>query len=286
MKVFRSFLFMPGNNPGMLVKSRHYKADAIIFDLEDAVAPTEKDAARIMVAETLKAIDFGDKTIIVRINPVSICGLLDLAAVMPSKPKAILVPKVESAEQVLEISRELDKYEAEGDEPCRIFTIIESAKGLKNVEEIAESCPRMEGMCLGAEDFTADMGAIRTRGSREILFARSKIIASAKAAGIQVFDTPFVDIEDKAGLIDDSTYARELGMTGKACINPRQAGPVNEVFSPSPKLIRWASRVVDAFEDAQKNNLGVINLDGKMLDLPIVIQAEKIMEQAKTYDLI
>ncbi len=286
MKVFRSFLIMPGNNPGMLVKSRYYKADAIIFDLEDAVAPMEKDAARNLVAETLKAIDFYDKTIMVRINPVDVCGFADLQAVIPSKPKAIFVPKVETPEQVLEVAEEMAKYETEETGEIPIFAIIETAKGMRNVHSIANASPRVAGLCLGAEDYTADLGAVRTRENKEIFYARSKMVIAARAAGIQVMDTPFVDIEDKVGLEEDATYAREMGMSGKVCINPRQVATVNTVFSPTPKLIKWAQRIIAVFEEAQRNNSGVITLDGKMVDLPIVIQAEKIIEQAKAYNLL
>ena len=286
MQDFRSFLIMPGNNPGMLIKSRAYTADAMIFDLEDAVAPPEKDAARDLVAETMKAIDFGEKPIMVRINPLDVCGKEDLARIIPCRPVAIFLPKVESAAMVQEAIAEIEKYEAKGQEPTRLFTIIESAKGMRNIFEIAESSPRMAGLAYGAEDYTASIGAVRTRESKEIFYGRSQIVVAARAAGIQSLDTVFVDIEDGEGLTEDANFSMEMGFTGKVCINPRQINLVNKVFSPTPELIRWAKRVVAAFEEAKENKSGVINLDGKMVDLPIVLQAEKIMKQAEQFNLI
>ncbi len=286
MQEFRSLLIMPGNNPGMLIKSRAYKADAVIFDIEDAVAPMEKDAARALIKQTLKEIDFGTKPIMVRINPMSVCGKEDLEAVIPEKPVAIVAPKIESAQDVLDIVAEIEKYEPKDvKEPIGILAIIESAKGMRNVYEIAESHERMAGLIFGAEDYTASIGAIRTKSGEEIYTGRSTVVVAARTAGIQSHDTPFVAVDDFEGLAQDTELSKQLGFTGKNAINPRQVDTINKVFSPTPEQLKWAQRIEDAFQEGLEKNLGVINVDGKMVDIPIVIQARKMLEQAKLYDL-
>ncbi len=284
MREFRSFLIMPGNNPGMLIKSRSYTADAVVFDLEDAVAPTEKDTARILVKETLRSFDFGGKSIMVRINDLGVCAKEDLAAVIPEKIVAVVAPKVNCADDVKKLEAMIDEYEVPGHE-TGIFAIIETAIGLCNVNEIAKASKRLKGILLGAEDLTVSIGAVRTKESHEIYTARTNVVIAARANEIQAIDTPFVDIEDAAGLKADCELGKQLGFTGKLCINPRQNKIVNSAFAPSPSELRWASRVVTAFEDAKKSNLGVVNVDGKMVDLPVVLRAERMLEQAKAFKL-
>lgn len=282
--MLRSMLFLPGNTPNMLINGNCLGADAVIFDLEDAVAPVEKDSARILVRNTLRYMDFSGCQRIVRINCVDTpYWQEDLKAVLPWKPELILLPKAGSAEDV----RKADAFmtvleEQQGLEPNTVglMPLIETAMGVENAFSIAASCKRVKALFLGAEDLTADLQCKRTKEGQEILYARTRLVVAARAAGVDVYDTPFTDVNDDEGIWTDAEFARGLGFTGKASISPRHVEVINQVFSPSEKEINYAYEVMAAITEAKKQGKGAVSLHGKMIDAPIVARAERTIAMA------
>lgn len=285
MTIRRSMLFIPGNNPGMLQNGGVFGADSVILDLEDAVAPTEKDAARRLVSMALIHADFGKSEKVVRINPLDCNGSVDIAAIVPCRPDAILLPKAQTAAEIRDVAAQIAAAEAEGQEPVKIIALIETPRGLANALEIAEAHPRVVGLALGAEDYTAGLGATRSKEGGEILTARMLLVNAASAAGIDVIDTPFTDAADDEGVAEDSVLARKLGFKGKLAINPRQVDVIHEAFSPSSKEIGWAERVIEALAQAEAQGSGVCSVDGKMVDAPIANRARRTLEVARILGL-
>ena len=281
----RSMLFLPGNNPNMLINGNCLGADAVIFDLEDAVSPAEKDAARILVRNTIRYMDFGKCELIVRINSIDTAfWKQDLDEILPQKPNLILLPKTGSAADVLEA----DAYISEVEEKMGIqkntvglMPLIETAQGVENAYHIASASKRVKALFLGAEDLTADLQCKRTKESREIEYARTRLIVAARAAGVDVYDTPFTDVNDDAGIIEDAELAKALGFNGKAAISPRHVEVINSVFSPTMKEVEYAYEVMDAIALAKQQGKGAIALRGKMIDAPIVTRAERTIAMAK-----
>ncbi len=288
-KLRRTMLFVPGNNPGMLQNAGVFSADSVILDLEDAVSIEEKDSARILVRNALKNIDFYDTEVVIRINPfTSEFAQNDIDEVARMKPYALMVTKA-TEKDVKTVCSLLSKIEAEeGFEAgsIKIFPLIETAYGLENVNRIIRSSSRVVGVLLGAEDLTADFGINRTKLGEEILYARNKIASACRACGVDGIDTPFVDLDDNEAFLCDIKKAKSLGMTGKAAINPRQVDTIHEVFAPSTGEIRYAERVIESMEEAQKEGKGVFSLDGKMIDAPIIARAKIIINKAKLSGLI
>lgn len=280
----RTMLFLPSNNPNLMMNGSALEADSLIFDLEDAVAPDQKDAARDLLKSALKYIDFGRHEIIVRINGLDTpYWKADLRAIMPEKMDVIMPPKVCDAAYIHELDAEMTALEAEfGMEPgkVKILALLETAMGIENAYPIACASKRMIGLFLGAEDLSADLRCARTKGSEEIRYARGKIVSSARAAGIEVYDTPFTDVRDLEGLEADAKFAKGLGFSGKACISPAHLGIVNRVFSPTEKDIQYALEVFAAIEEAKRQGKGAISLRGKMIDAPIVARARLVLEAA------
>ena len=276
--MYKTLLFMPGNNPGMLVSSDVLGTDAVLIDLEDAVAINEKDAARVLVVEYLKT--FKNQTdVFVRINPLDTPFFYDdLDAIIDSEIEGIVLPKasVESMEA-------LDKYLTEKNSDFKIIGLIETSLGLEMAMEILSKAKKVIGVLLGAEDLTLDLGAKRTKESEEIAYARSKIIAISKALQIEAIDTPFTDTDDYEGLKKDSLNAKDLGMTGKALISPRHVDIVNNVFAPSQAEIEYALRVVEGQKEAIQKGLGAFSLDGKMVDAPIIKRALNLLKMSGDY---
>ncbi|MDD2446641.1 MAG: CoA ester lyase [Tissierellia bacterium] len=276
--MYKTLLFMPGNNPGMLVSSDVLGTDAVLIDLEDAVAINEKDAARVLVVEYLKT--FKNQTdVFVRINPLDTPFFYDdLDAIIDSEIEGIVLPKasVESMEA-------LDKYLTEKNSDFKIIGLIETSLGLEMAMEILSKSKKVIGVLLGAEDLTLDLGAKRTKESEEIAYARSKIIAISKALQIEAIDTPFTDTDDYEGLKKDSLNAKDLGMTGKALISPRHVDIVNNVFAPSQAEIEYALRVVEGQKEAIQIGLGAFSLDGKMVDAPIIKRALNLLKMSGDY---
>jgi citrate lyase subunit beta/citryl-CoA lyase len=277
----RSLLFVPGNNPAMVQNAGVFGSDIVILDLEDAVAPPEKDAARLLVAEALRAVDYGATGIVVRINTLDTGGLDDIAAVVPFAPAALLVPKVQSAAGVNEVAEKIAACEASGKAEIKIIALIETPRGLAEAYNIANSQRRLIALAFGAEDYTAAVGAKRTREGIEILAARSAIINAAAAAGVVALDTPYTDVNDEAGLVTDVSLARQLGFKGKLAIHPRQVDVIHAGFNPSLVEIRWAERVLAVIRQAKEEGSGVVALDGKMIDAPIVLRAQQVLNLAK-----
>lgn len=285
----RTMLFMPGNNPGMLQNAGILGADSIILDLEDAVSITEKDSARILIKNAIKSVNFYNTELVVRINPLSTeFGFEDLDTIARVKPDAIMVPKatVEDIKLVCSKLAEIEEEESFEKGIIKIFPLIESAFGLQNIYEILGSSNRIVGMLLGAEDLTADLGIKRTKEGEEIFYARNRAAIACKALKIDAIDTPFADMEDIEGFINDIKKAKSLGMTGKAAINPRQIDTIHDVFAPSEAEITYAKRVINAQEEAKREGKGVFSLDGKMVDAPIIARAQNILNKAKLAGLI
>lgn len=274
----RSRLYAPGNNPRLLAGIDVHGADCVLLDLEDSVPPSEKKAARILVKHLLAAIPF-PRDVWVRINGLDSEGELDVREVLYGRPHGLCLPKAESAADVIELSKLLDEVEdAYGIEPgfTRIMPIIETARGVLRSEEICAADPRIVMVAFGAEDFTRDVGAIRSRAS--LLFARSMIVAAATVAGIQASDTVFADLNDKEGMDKETALARELGFDGKGAINPRQLAPIHGAFSPTEDELAYARRVIEAAQAAERAGSGAVALEGKMIDKPVLERAKRILK--------
>lgn len=285
MDLRRTMLFMPGNNPGMLQNGGVFGADALILDLEDAVAPQEKDTARLLVAQALKTVDYGTSEKVVRINPLDTFACQDIKAIVPCRPDALLVPKVERPEDIAEVARQVAAAEQPGQTPVKLIALLETPAGIAESYRIAKADGRVVALAFGAEDYTASLGAKRTKEGTEIFSARTTVVNSAAAAGIQSIDTPFTDVNDREGLLADTELAKRLGFKGKLSINPRQLDDIHMVFNPSSQDIEWAARVIKAIRKAEAEGSGVASLDGKMVDAPVVARAERILYLARLLGL-
>ncbi|MBQ3146764.1 MAG: CoA ester lyase [Oscillospiraceae bacterium] len=285
----RSMLFLPGNNPNMLINGNCLGSDAVIFDLEDAVSPAEKDAARILVRNTMRYMDFRGCEIIVRINSIDTpYWKRDLDAILPQQPGLILLPKTGTAKDVQEADAYITELEQKlGFAPNTVglMPLIETALGVENAFAIATAADRVQALFLGAEDLTADLRCKRTKEGREIEYARTRLVMAARAAGVEVYDTPFTDVNDDEGIYKDASYAKALGFSGKASISPRHVGVINEVFSPSQADIDYSYEVMDAIAMAKAQGKGAIALRGKMIDAPIVARAEQTIAMAEALGL-
>lgn len=280
----RSMLFLPGNNPNMLINGGYLGSDAIIFDLEDAVAPDQKDAARILVRNTMRYMDLRGCETIVRINSVdTLYWQEDLKAILPCKPNLILLPKTGTASDVLAADAYMTELEAGlGLErnTVGLMPLIETALGVENAFAIATATKRVMALFLGAEDLTADLQCKRTKEGREIEYARTRLVVAARAAGVDVYDTPFTDVNDDEGIWTDARVAKELGFTGKSSISPRHVEVINQVFSPTEKEVDYAYEVMEAIALAKAQGKGAVALHGKMIDAPIVTRAQRTIDMA------
>lgn len=281
----RSMLFLPGNAPNMIVNGGTLRADAVILDLEDSVAPTEKDAARILVRNALKTVNFGCETV-VRINSLDsgFCGE-DLREIVPCAPGAIMPPKSACREDMLRLDEVISRLEAENGLEAgkiKLIPLIETALGVENAFEIASSCGRVTAIFLGGEDLSADLRCKRTKSGEEILYARGRMVCAARAAGVEVYDTPFTDAFDDEGLIADARLAKSLGFSGKAAVAPRHIYEINRIFSPTKAEIDYAKEVMAAVEEANRLGKGAVSLRGKMIDPPIAERARTVLEAAKS----
>ena len=282
-------MFVPGNNPGMMADAHIYGPDSIMLDLEDSVTMTEKDTARLLVSNALKTIDYGDTEMVVRINPLNTpYGKKDIEAMVKAGVHVIRMPKTETAEEVVEVEREIEKVEKEIG--CvgrtRIMAAIESALGVVNAYAIATASPRMMGIALGAEDYCANLKTQRTPGGDELRLARETIVVAARAAGIDALDTVYSNLNDMETFRQEVEFIHRLGFDGKSIINPRQIEIVNEVFAPSEKAIEKARTIIAAIKEAEKKGSGVIAVNGKMVDRPVVIRAQRVIELAKASGII
>lgn len=278
-------LFLPGNTPNIIVNGEILGADAVILDLEDAVAPTEKDSARILVRNAIGRMGFGGCEVIVRINSTDTdFWKKDLDAIIPVRPSMIMPPKTGCAEDVRRVDAYITELEAKlgmEQNSVKLIPLIETALGVENAFQIASASPRVEAIFLGGEDLTADLHCKRTKEGNEINYARTRLVCAARAAGVDVYDTPFTDVNDDEGIYTDARYAKSLGFTGKSSISPRHVGAINEVFSPTQAEIDYAYEVMEAIRIGKEQGKGAVALRGKMIDAPIVARAQQTISMAE-----
>lgn len=280
----RTMMFVPGNNPGMMQDAYIYSPDSIMLDLEDSVTMAEKDTARLLVYNALKSIDYGNTEMVVRINPLSTpYGKKDIEAVVKAGVHVIRMPKTETAEEVVEVEDEIEKVERELGclgRTTQIMAAIESTLGVVNAYAIATASKRMMGIALGAEDYCANLKTQRSPEGMELLMARQTIVVAARAAGIDALDTVYSNLNDMDTFRKEVELIHQLGFDGKSIINPRQIEIINEVFTPTQKAIDKALAVIAAIKEAERKGSGVIAVNGKMVDRPVVIRAQRVIDLA------
>lgn len=281
----RSMLFVPGNNPGMMVDAHIYGSDALMFDLEDSVTLAEKDAARLLVHHALKTIHYGECEKVVRVNPLNTpFGRTDIEAMVAAGVEVIRLPKTETAEDIWDTEEEILRAEKKYGVPegeTRMMAAIEGALGVVNAYAIATASKRLVAVALGAEDYCANLKTTRSKEGSELFYARSAIVVAARAAGIDAIDTVFSDVNDEEQLVKETEAVKQLGFDGKSVINPRQIKPVHRVFTPTQAEVQKALRILEAGAEAEKRGSGVVALDGKMIDKPVLLRAERCIELAK-----
>jgi citrate lyase subunit beta / citryl-CoA lyase len=280
----RTMLFVPGNNPGMIQDAHIYGSDSIMFDLEDSVSVLEKDSARALVFEALTTLDFNGTEIVVRINSLdSALGIDDLESMVRARPDVIRLPKTECADDVIQCEHEIARIERAAGIPfgtTKMMAAIESAAGVLNAKEIAFASDRLVGIALGAEDYVTNLKTNRSKDGMELLFARSMILLAARTAGIAAIDTVYSDVDDEEGLRQETSLVKQLGFDGKSVINPRQISVIHELYTPGEKEIRKSRAILDAMEEANRKGSGVIALNGKMIDKPVVERARRVLDLA------
>src|SRR5664280_315006 len=283
----RSRLYLPGNEPKYFVNAGLHGPDTVILDLEDSVHYAEKDAARLMVRNALRAVDFLAAERMVRINQLPL-GLADLEAIIPQSPDLILIPKAETIEQVTEVDGRITAICEREDihRPIWLMPILESALGIENAFAIAKASPRNCALTIGLEDYTADLGVVKTKEGSETLYARQRLVNAARAAGLAAIDSVFGDAGDMEGLKAWGERSRAMGFEGMGCIHPLQVRVIHEAFAPTSIEIEKALKIVAAFEEARKLGLGVVSLGSKMIDPPVVHRALKLVERARTMGLV
>lgn len=277
----RSRLYLPGNTPKLALNAGIHKPDGVILDLEDSVAPSKKDEAKILVRNALRSVDFYGAERMVRINQIP-KGLDDLGYIVPHNVNLILVPKCESAEQIKLVNEKIEEISKKKkvENPIYLMPIIESALGIIKAYEIATATENVVALAIGLEDYTADLGTQRTKEGKETFFARCQIVNAAKAAGIQAIDSVFSDVSDMEALKQNVLESKSLGFDGMGCIHPRQIKVIHEYFAPNDKEIEKAKKIVNAFHIATEKGLGVVSLGSKMIDPPVVKRAQRTIEQA------
>lgn len=274
---------MPGDSRSKIEKGISLGVDSIIMDLEDGVALNNKPAARATIAAALRELDFGRSEKLVRINPVNSPFFEDdIAATLPAHPDGYVIPKVESAEAVIHVSERIREAEAaHGWNSIILIAIVETARGIVNLREIAESDSRLVALAFGAEDLAGDIGATRTPEGDEVFYARSAVVLHAKAYDLQAIDTPFIRLDDEDGLIKETRKAVQMGYTGKLAIHPKQIASIHRMFTPTEEEIRAAQRLISAHDQHQAAGSGVFQLDGKMIDMPMIRAAQAVLDRAK-----
>ncbi|MDK1956620.1 citrate (pro-3S)-lyase subunit beta [Klebsiella pneumoniae] len=281
----RSMLFVPGANAAMLSNAFIYPADALMFDLEDAVAVREKDAARHLVYHALQHPLYRDFETIVRVNALdSQWGIDDLEAVVRAGVDIVRLPKTDTADDVIAMEKEIARIERDcGRKPgsTGMLAAIESAKGILQAPAIALASPRLIGIALGAEDYVRDIRTERSADGIELLFARCTILQAARAAGIQAFDTVYSDANNEEGFLREAAHIKQLGFDGKSLVNPRQITLLHNLYAPTQKDVDHAKRVVEAAEAVEQEGLGVVSLNGKMIDSPIIARAHLVLSRAE-----
>jgi len=283
----RSRLYLPGNEPKYFINAGLHSPDAIILDLEDSVHHAEKDAARLLVRNTLRAVDFGAAERMVRINQLPL-GLQDLDEIIPQSPDLILIPKVETADHIKQVDAAITAIAktAGSTRPIWLMPILESALGIENAFAIAMASERIAAITIGLEDYTADLGVVKTPGGSESLYARSRVVNAAHAAHVQAIDSVYGDVADSDGLLRWGEASRAMGFEGMGCLHPAQIEIIHRAFAPSPQELEKALKIVAAYEEAQARGLGVVSLGSKMIDAPVVQRALKLVARAKQMGIV
>ena len=283
----RSRLYIPGSEPKYFINAALHGADAIILDLEDSVHPSEKDAARLLVRNALRAVDFLQCERMVRINQLPM-GLEDLEEIVPQSPDLILIPKVETRSQVIDASQKIAEIKANYGitRPIWLMPILESALGIENAYEIATASGEIAAITIGLEDYTADLGVVKTSTGAESLFARQRLVNAAHAAGVQAIDSVFGDVADMDALRAWALNSRALGFEGMGCVHPLQIAVIHQSFAPTPAEIEKAQKIVAAYHEAEQKGLGVVSLGSKMIDRPVVQRALKLVARAQAMGLV
>lgn len=283
-KLRRTMMYVPGNNPGMLVDAGIYGADAIMFDLEDSVALTEKDAARCLVYQTLKHFKPKEVETVVRINGLDgPHGIKDIEAVVRGGVDVIRLPKTETAQDIRDVENVVERVETEMGIPAgtvKLMAAVESPLGIINAYAIATASERMIGIAIGAEDFVTSMKTNRSAEGVELIAARSQLVMAARAAGIAALDTVYSNLDNMEGFKEEVKLIKQLGFDGKSVINPRQIAVVHAIYRPTDAEVDEAMAVMRAIEEANSKGSGVISLNGKMIDKPIVERAERVLVMA------
>ena len=277
----RSRLYLPGDLPRFMLHAVRCAPDAVLFDLEDGVTPDRKESARLLVRNALGALDFGVAERMLRVNPGP-AGREDLAAVVPEGIDLVVIPKVEDAAEVVEVATTLQALEAETGigHPVWLMPIVESALGVERAFEIARASDRVVALAIGLEDYTADLGVVKTSTGEESLFARQRLVNAAKAAGLQAIDSVYGDARDTEGLAAWCARSRAMGFDGMGCVHPRQIEAIHRGFSPTADEVAHARRVIEAFERGRAAGQGVVSLDGGMVGPPVVERARQILREA------
>jgi len=281
----RALLYMPGDERRKIEKATTLAVDSICMDMEDGVAANKKVEARAVISQAMKELNFGESERCIRINSIG-SGLEkhDMVAALATNPDAIVVPKIESADQVKWVSERIESYELSSNlkiGSIRLLIGVETAKGILNLKEIAEADKRLEAIIFGAEDYAASIGATRTKAGTEVLYARSAVVTACAANDLQAIDMVYIDFRDLEGLRVEAEQGAGLGFSGKQIIHPNQVVPVQEAFTPSDEAIEYARRVVESFEASQKEGKGAYALDDKMIDMPLLKNAQKVLDRAK-----
>ncbi|WP_417638628.1 citrate (pro-3S)-lyase subunit beta [Enterococcus faecalis] len=285
----RTMMFVPGANAAMLRDAPLYGADSIMFDLEDAVSLKEKDSARVLVHSALKTFDYGNIEIVVRINALDAGGAEDIEAMVLAGVDVIRLPKTETAQDIIDVEAVITEVEQQNDIPVgttKMMAAIESTEGVLNAPAIAKSSTRLIGIALGAEDYVTNMKTRRHPDDQELFFARSMILHAARAAGIAAIDTVYSDVDNTEGFEAEVRLIKQLGFDGKSVINPRQIPLVNTIYAPTEKEIQNAKEVIWGIREAEAKGSGVISVNGKMVDKPIVERAERVIALALAAKLI
>lgn len=276
---------MPGDDRRKIQKATTLGVDSICMDMEDGVAANKKAEAREVIAGAMKELDFGKSERCIRINQIG-SGLekYDLAAALATNPDTIVVPKVETAEQVKWVSEHIETYELSSKlniGSVRLLVGVETAKGIMHLKEIAEADKRLEAIIFGGEDYAASVGAVRTKEATELLYARQAVVTACAANDLQAIDIVFIDFKDLEGLRLEAEEGAQFGFSGKQIIHPNQVEAAQEAFTPSDEAIEHAKRIVESFEASQKEGKGAYALDGKMIDMPLLKNAQKVLDRAK-----
>ncbi len=283
----RSRLYVPGSEPKYFINAGLHGADAIILDLEDSVHPNEKDAARLLVRNALRAVDFLQCERMVRINQLPL-GLEDLEEIVPESPDLILIPKVETPSQITDASQKIAEVKSNCGitRPIWLMPILESALGIEKAYEVATASREIAALTIGLEDYTADLGVVKTATGAESLFARQRMVNAAHAAGVQAIDSVFGDVGDIDGLRAWALNSRAMGFEGMGCVHPLQTAVIHQAFAPTPVEIEKAQKIVAAYHEAQQKGQGVVSLGSKMIDPPVVQRALKLMARAQAMGLV